>query len=75
VSQSVRELEWKQEGRIYEIAPGVKARILPTDVAPALEAALQTDGPKRTTQRFIGDFESLKAWQQCPSADAYRGLN
>ncbi|HEY8172963.1 MAG TPA: hypothetical protein VIH21_07730 [Dehalococcoidia bacterium] len=128
-------LDW-QEGRIYEIAPGVKVRILPTDVAPALEAALQTDGAKRTeTQRFIGDrydrffftvsqlqaairsglvrkddaqfplswyvekrlcqhrklilayiaanstpesaqyFESLKAWQQCPSGDAYRGLN
>ena len=74
VSQSVRELEWKQadmartiindmlndegwdamsmldweEGRIYEIAPGMKVRILPTDVAPALEAALQTKGPKRT---------------------------
>jgi hypothetical protein len=82
VSQSVRELEWKQadmartivnamlndegwdamtmldweEGRIYEIAPGTKARILPTDVAPALEAALKTNGPKRTdAQRFIGD--------------------
>ena len=40
----------------HEIAPGVKVRILPTDVAPALEAALQTDGAKRTeTQRFIGD--------------------
>ena len=82
VSQSVRELEWKQaemartiidgmlkdegwdamtmldwaEGRIYEIAPGTKVRILPADVAPALAAALQTNGPKRTeTQRFIGD--------------------
>ena len=82
VSQSVRELEWKQaemartmigimlkdegwdamsmldweEGRTYEIAPGTKVRILPSDVAPALEAALQTNGPKRTeTQRFIGD--------------------
>ncbi len=31
-------------------------RILPTEVAPALQAALQTDGPRRTeTQRFIGD--------------------
>ena len=82
VSQSVRELEWKQaemartivngmlndegwdamsmldwaEGRTYEIAPGTKVRILPADVAPALEAALQTHGPQRTeTQRFIGD--------------------
>jgi hypothetical protein len=82
VSQSVRELEWKQaemartivsgmlsdkgwdamtmldweEGRVYEIAPGMKVRILPSDVAPALEAALQTKGPKRTdAQRFIGD--------------------
>jgi hypothetical protein len=82
VSQSVKELEWKQadmartivnsmlndegwdamtmldweEGRTYEIAPGMKVRILPTDVAPALEAALKTNGPKRTdTQRFIGD--------------------
>jgi hypothetical protein len=82
VSQSVRELEWKQaemartivdlmlkdegwdamsmldweEGRIYEISPGMKVLILPTDVAPALEAALRTKGPKRTeTQRFIVD--------------------
>jgi hypothetical protein len=82
VSQSVRELEWRQaemartiingmlndegwdamsmldweEGRTYEIAPGTKVRILPSEVAPALEAALQTNGPKRTeTQRFIGD--------------------
>ena len=82
VTQSVRELEWKQaemartiigvmlkdegwdamsmldweEGRIYEIAPGTKVRILPADVAPALQAALRADGPRRTeTQRFIGD--------------------
>jgi hypothetical protein len=42
--------------RTYEIAPGTKARILPAEVAPALEAALKTNGPKRTdTQRFIGD--------------------
>jgi hypothetical protein len=48
-------LDW-EEGRTYEIAPGMKVRILPTDVAPALEAALKTNGPKRTdTQRFIGD--------------------
>ncbi len=82
VSQSVRELEWKQaemartivngmlndegwdamsmldweEGRTYEIAPGSKVRILPSDVAPALEAALTTHGSQRTdAQRFIGD--------------------
>ena len=74
VSQSVRELEWRQaemartiingmlndegwdamtmldweEGRTYEITPGTKVRILPSDVAPALEASLQTNGPKRT---------------------------
>jgi len=48
-------LDW-QEGRTFEIAPGTKVRILPADVAPALEASLRTDGPKRTeTQRFIGD--------------------
>ena len=48
-------LDWK-EGRIYEIAPGINVRILPGDVGPALEAALRTEGPKRTeTQRFIGD--------------------
>jgi hypothetical protein len=82
VSQSARELEWRQaemartiidgmvndrgwdamamldweEGRIYEIAPGTKARILPADVAPALEASLATKGRQRTeAQRFIGD--------------------
>ena len=82
VSQSIRELEWRQaemartiingmvndegwdamamldweEGRIFEIAPGTKVRIVPADVAPALEVALQTKGLKRTeTQRFIGD--------------------
>jgi hypothetical protein len=48
-------LDW-EEGRIYEITPGMNVRILPTDVAPALEAALRTKGPRRTeTQRFIGD--------------------
>ncbi len=48
-------LDWK-EGRIYEIAPGTSVRILPGDVGPALEAALRTEGPKRTeTQRFVGD--------------------
>ncbi len=82
VSQSVRELEWKQadmartmvnammndegwqamtmldweEGRDYQIAPGTTVRILPRDVPVAIEAALQTNGPKRTeTQRFITD--------------------
>ena len=82
VSQSIRELEWKQadmartlinrmindegwqamtmldweEGRTYEIAPGMTVRILPRDVPVALEAALRADGPKRTeTQRFITD--------------------
>ena len=31
-------------------------RAVPAEVAPALEAALQTNGPKRTeSQRFIGD--------------------
>ena len=82
VSQSIRELEWKQaemartlingmiqdegwqamtmldweEGRIYEIAPGTKVRILPSDVPVAIEASLRKDGPPRTeTQRFITD--------------------
>ena len=33
-----------------------QGRILPTDVAPALEVSLRSDGPRRTeTQRFIGD--------------------
>jgi hypothetical protein len=48
-------LDW-EEGRIYEVASGAKVRILPSDVGPALEASLKTDGPRRTeTQRFIGD--------------------
>ena len=82
VSQSVRELEWRQaemartmvngminddgwqamtmldweEGRIYEIAPGTKVRILPQDVPVAIEASLGANGRKRTdTQRFITD--------------------
>ena len=82
VSQSIRELEWKQaemartmingmmndegwqamtmldweEGRTYEIAPGMTVRILPRDVPVAIEAALRANGPKRTeTQRFITD--------------------
>ena len=36
-------LDW-EEGRTYEIAPGTKVRILPADVAPALEASLKTNG-------------------------------
>ena len=82
VSQSIRELEWKQadmartminammkdegwqamtmldweEGRTYEIAPGMTVRILPQDVPVAIEAALRANGRKRTeTQRFITD--------------------
>ena len=82
VSQSIRELEWKQaemartlvsgmindegwqamtmldweEGRSYEIAPGMRVRILPRDVPAAIEAALRSNGPTRTeTQRFITD--------------------
>ena len=82
VSQSIRELEWKQaemartmingmmndegwqamtmldweEGRTYEIAPGVTLRILPRDVPLAIETALRADEPNRTeTQRFITD--------------------
>src|SRR5436190_14968438 len=31
-------LDW-EEGRIYEIAPGAKVRILPSEVEPALQAA------------------------------------
>jgi len=82
VSQSIRELEWRQaemartlingmmsddgwqamtmldwvEGRDYEIAPGTRVRILPTDVPVAIQAALRADSPKRSeTQRFITD--------------------
>jgi len=82
VSQSIKELEWKQadmartlingmmndegwqamtmldweEGRVYEIAPGTKVRILPTDVPAAIEAALHAKGSQRSeTQRFITD--------------------
>ena len=48
-------LDW-EEGRTYEIAPGSNVRILPADVAPALDAALQEHDRRRTdTQRFIGD--------------------
>ena len=82
VSQSIKELEWKQaemartmingmmndegwqamtmldweEGRTYEIAPGLTVRILPRDVPLAIEAALRPNEPNRTeTQRFITD--------------------
>jgi hypothetical protein len=48
-------LDW-QEGRTYEIAPGTRVHILPSEVAPALEASIGTAGRQRTeTQRFIGD--------------------
>ena len=90
VSQSIRELEWRQadmartminglmndegwqamtmldwqEGRVYEIAPGKTARIVPSDVPVALEAAIRTTGPKRTeTQRFITDRYDLFLFQ------------
>ena len=82
VSQSIRELEWKQaemartmingmmndegwqamtmldweEGRTYEIAPGLTVRIFPRDVPLAIDAALRPNEPNRTeTQRFITD--------------------
>ena len=82
VSQSIKELEWKQaemartmingmmndegwqamtmldweEGRTYEIAPGLTVRIFPRDVPLAIEAALRPNEPNRTeTQRFITD--------------------
>ena len=35
-------LDW-EEGRTYEIVPGTKVRILPSEVGPALEAALRTE--------------------------------
>ena len=51
-------LDW-EEGRTYQIAPGTKIRILPTDLPLAIEASLRTKGRQRTeTQRF---------WQQCTS--------
>ena len=86
VSQSIRELEWRQadmartmisgmmknegwqamtmldweEGRTYEIAPGMTVRILPKDVPVAIEAALRKSGRQRTeTQRFITDRYDL----------------
>ena len=53
--QAMTMLDW-EEGRIYEIAPGIKVRILPRDVPVAIEAALRANGRKRTeTQRFITD--------------------
>ena len=82
VSQSIRELEWRQadmartlvngmmndegwqamtmldweEGRLYEIAPGMIVRIFPQDVPVAIDASLRANGPRRTeTQRFITD--------------------
>ena len=53
--QAMTMLDW-EEGRSYEIAPGMTVRILPKDVPVALEAALRTKGRQRTeTQRFITD--------------------
>ena len=44
------------EGRTYEIGPDTKVHIRPTDVAPALEAAIRATRRQRTeTQRFITD--------------------
>ena len=58
--QAMTMLDW-EEGRTYEIAQGMTVRILPRDVPLAIEAALRTNGPKRTeTQRFITDrFDSF----------------
>ena len=58
--QAMTMLDW-EEGRTYEIAPGMTVRILPRDFPVAIEAALRTNGPKRTEiQRFITDrFDSF----------------
>src|SRR5688500_9663284 len=57
--QAMTMLDW-EEGRTYEIAPGVTVRILPQDVPVAIEAALRVNGRKRTeTQRFITDRYDL----------------
>ena len=61
--QAMTMLDW-EEGRTYEIAPGTKVHILPRDVPVAIEAALRTNGPKRTeTQRFITDRYDLFLFQ------------
>ena len=53
--QAMTMLDW-EEGRDYEVAPGMRAHILPRDVPVAIEASLRADGPTRTeTQRFITD--------------------
>ena len=53
--QAMTMLDW-EEGRTYEIAPGMTVRILPQDVPVAIGAALRANGRKRTeTQRFITD--------------------
>lgn len=53
--QAMTMLDW-EEGRIFEIAPDIKVRILPHDVPVAIEAALRAGGRQRTeTQRFITD--------------------
>jgi len=61
--QAMTMLDW-EEGRTYEIAPGVTVRILPQDVPVAIEAALRVNGRKRTeTQRFITDRYDLFLFQ------------
>ena len=61
--QAMTMLDW-EEGRTYEIAPGLTVRILPQDVPVAIEAALRVNGRKRTeTQRFITDRYDLFLFQ------------
>jgi len=61
--QAMTMLDW-EEGRVYEIAPGTTVRILPDDVPVAIEAALRTNGRRRTeTQRFITDRYDLFLFQ------------
>ena len=61
--QAMTMLDW-EEGRNYEIAPGVTVRILPQDVPVALEAALRVNGRRRTeSQRFITDRYDLFLFQ------------
>ena len=61
--QAMTMLDW-EEGRTYEIAPGLTVRILPQDVPVAIEAALRVNGRKRTeTQRFITDRYDIFLFQ------------
>ena len=61
--QAMTMLDW-EEGRTYEIAPGMTIRIVPTDVPVAIGAALRANGRKRTeTQRFITDRYDLFLFQ------------